>query len=505
MVFDLSENERKTMLALKELNGRASAQDIASASGLDIAAVMRGALQLSERGLIVIEDNRRRFARLTEEGASYSESGLPERRVLEALIRAGGSIPLADVPQAASIQASIVPIVLGWLRTKGWARVERRDGGSFLIAEVTAPKEGPDEALLRLMAGKKSVHADELGALADDLGTLSRRNLVETGEDVARNLVLTDAGMVALREGIRSVGGVSSLTHQLLTSGAWRSVKLRGYDIRAPVAPTWPGKAQPYVDFLGDLKQKLVGLGFKEMRGPLVELAFYNCDALYMPQDHPAREIHDIYYVQEPSSGEINVPDTLERVRRTHEDGWRTGSKGWGYSYSLVEAKRLLLRSHTTAVSARMLLNKNLEIPGKYYSVARCFRPDVVDRTHLTEFNQVEGIVLGEGLGLKDLLGVLATFAVEIAGATKLRFAPDYFPFTEPSIELNAYKEGYGWIEFGGSGIFRPELTKPLGIKVPVLAWGLGADRLYMMRAKVDDIRTLFTQDLEYLRGKEVL
>jgi len=505
LVFDLRENERKTMLALEERNGRASVQDVASAVGLDIAAVMRGALQLSERGLIVIEDRSRRFARLTEEGASYGESGLPERRALEALIGAGGTLPLAEVSRAASIRPSIVNIVLGWLRMKGWARVEKRDGGRFLVAEVTAPEEGPDEALLRMMAEKGTVYADELGALADALVTLSRRNLVETGEDASRALALTGAGMAALREGVRSEGGVSSLTHKLLTSGAWRSVKLRSYDIRAPVAPTWPGKGQPYIEFLSDLKQRLIGLGFKEMRGPLVELAFYNCDALYMPQDHPAREIQDIYYLREPPSGEIDVPDTLEKVRRTHEDGWRTGSKGWGYAYSLAEARRLVLRSHTTPVSARMLLNKDLEIPGKYYSVARCFRPDVIDRTHLTEFNQVEGIVLGEGLCLKDLLGILATFAFEIAGATKLRFAPDYFPFTEPSIELNAYKEGYGWIEFGGSGIFRPELTKPLGIEVPVLAWGLGADRLYMMKAKIDDIRTMFTQDLEYLRNKEVL
>lgn len=506
MVLDLRENERKMMLALEGHNGRASVQDVASAVGLDTAAVMRGALQLSERGLIVVEDRRRRFATLTEEGASYAESGLPERRALEALNRAGGSLPLSEVVCAASIRPSIANIMLGWISKKGWARVERRDDALFLIANVRSPKEGPDEGLLLLIASKGHVYADELGALEEALVTLSHRDLVEVGEEVTRDLVLTEAGMAALREGIRSVEGVSSLTHQLLTSGAWRSVKLRAYDIRAPVAPTWPGKAQPYVEFLDDLKQRLVGLGFKEMRGPLVELAFYNCDALYMPQDHPAREIHDIYYVREPSSGEVDVTSkTLERVRRTHEDGWTTGSKGWGYAYSLDEARRLVLRSHNTPVSARMLLNKDLEIPGKYYSVARCFRPDFVDRTHLTEFNQVEGIVLGEGLCLKDLLGILKTFAVEIAGATKFRFVPDYFPFTEPSIELNAYKEGYGWIEFGGSGIFRPELTKPLGIKVPVLAWGLGSDRLYMMRAKIDDIRTLFTQDLEYLRGKEAL
>jgi phenylalanyl-tRNA synthetase alpha chain len=150
-------------------------------------------------------------------------------------------------------------------------------------------------------------------------------------------------------------------------------------------------------------------------------------------------------------------------------------------------------------------VSKELRIPGKYFSVARCFRPDQVDRTHLTEFNQVEGIVVGAGLSLRDLLGVLERFAIDIAGAEKVRFRPDYFPFTEPSIELQAYKKGFGWIEFGGSGIFRPEVTRPLGIDVPVLAWGIGSDRLYMMREGIEDIRLLFAQDLDWLRKRKVL
>ena len=127
-----------------------------------------------------------------------------------------------------------------------------------------------------------------------------------------------------------------------------------------------------------------------------------------------------------------------------------------------------------------------------------------MDKTHLSEFNQVEGIVVDENLTLRDLLGVLAKFAKEIAGADKVRFKPDYFPFTEPSVELSAYKEGYGWVEFGGSGIFRPEVTLPLGVKVPVIAWGLGVDRLFMMRAGVEDIRSIFSQDLDWLRRKQV-
>jgi phenylalanyl-tRNA synthetase alpha chain len=129
----------------------------------------------------------------------------------------------------------------------------------------------------------------------------------------------------------------------------------------------------------------------------------------------------------------------------------------------------------------------------------------VVDKTHLTEFNQVEGIVIDKDLTLQDLLGVLKKFALEMAEADKVKFKPDYFPFTEPSVELSAYKEGYGWIEFGGSGIFRPEVTVPLGIKEPVIAWGLGIDRLFMMRAGIEEISYIFSRDLDWIRRKAVV
>jgi len=299
---------------------------------------------------------------------------------------------------------------------------------------------------------------------------------------------------------------ISQITPEMLVSGKWREVKLRRYNIKASVAPIWPGKKHPYLRFLDDLKQRLIALGFKEMTGPIVELSFFNCDGLYMPQDHPAREVHDMYFIKEPEYGSLKrYEEYLRNVRETHENGWKTGSKGWGYSFSSLEAARLMLRSQTTAASVRMLISDEIEIPGKYFAIARCFRPDVIDKTHLTEFNQVEGIIVGEDLSLKDLLGVLKRFAIEVAGADKVKYRPDYFPFTEPSVELVAYKEGYGWMEFGGSGIFRPEVTLPLGIDVPVLAWGLGVDRLFMMKAGIDDIRYLFSYDLDWIRRVGVI
>ncbi len=226
---------------------------------------------------------------------------------------------------------------------------------------------------------------------------------------------------------------------------------------------------------------------------------------MYVPQDHPARETSDIYYVKEPVYGDLSQhKDALEHVKETHENGWKTGSTGWEYKYSLQSAQRLILRGHGTCLSARTLGAGDFKVPSKHFSIARVYRPEITDKTHLSEFNQVEGIIIDKNLNLKDLLGVLGKFAMEIAGADKIRFKPDYFPFTEPSVELSAYKEGYGWVEFGGSGIFRPEVTLPLGVKESVIAWGLGVDRLFMMRAGIEDIRMIFSQDLDWLRKKQV-
>jgi len=298
---------------------------------------------------------------------------------------------------------------------------------------------------------------------------------------------------------------VSLLTSEMISSGEWERVRLRSYNVSSPVPQVFPGKYHPYLRFLRMVKRKLVALGFREATGPLVETAFINCDCLYMPQNHPAREIHDLYYLKDPSRASLEqYSDLVKRVAETHENGWKTGSTGWRYKFSLDESSKLILRSHGTALSVRTMISKDLQTPGKYFAIARCFRPDMLDKTHLTEFNQAEGIVLDPSLNLRNLLGILEMFAREVAGADRVRFKPDYFPFTEPSVELQAYREGVGWMEFGGSGIFRPEVTEPLGVNVPVLAWGLGIDRLYMMHRKIRDIRQLFTSDLEWIRDQTV-
>jgi phenylalanyl-tRNA synthetase alpha chain len=512
--MDLRAHELKILSTLEKLSGKASVEQLITACNLPDAAVMRTALTLQEKNLIAVHAEQQDLIKLTAEGELHAKNGLPERRLIKTVAALGGSADLIKSAEKASLEPQFVQIALSWALGKKWAVFDSATN-TIKIAEKPLHQavipEGNDEALLRFLCVRPQTALKDLNAeLQKAVETLKRRKLLAVEAKTRRTLTITDAGRTALRnrltKGPTVLEEVTQLKPEHLITGKWREVKLQEYNIGAPVAKSWPGKKHPYLIFLEEVRTKLVTLGFKEMTGTNVETSFFNFDALYTPQDHPAREIFGIYFVKDPKFGDLSAYEAaVANVKATHENGWTTGSSGWGYNYSVQEAKRLILRGHGTCLSARTLLSKDLEVPSRYFSIARCFRPEVVDKTHLAEFNQVEGIVVDEKLTLRDLLGVLAKFAVEIAGADKVCFKPDYFPFTEPSVELSAYKEGYGWVEFGGSGIFRPEVTLPLGVKVPVIAWGLGVDRLFMMRAGIDDIRCIFSQDLDWLRRKQVV
>ena len=503
---ELHHLERVILLALKTC-GRVSFGDLAAASALPEASVSRATLWLSSKAYVRIEGKKETRLELGSEGLGFAKKGFPERILVETIVANGGKLALDEASIRTGLSKKELTIALGWAKEKGWLQIVREMDAVTLLAEAN-PEDGSDEKLVAALSKGKLVVEVLAPNLAEGFQMIHRRpNVIETEERIERFVSLTPIGLeVVQRIDAGAPSEVSQLTPDLIKSGEWRSRKLRRYDIQAAVGEIWPGKKQPFLRFLDELRWKLLALGFKEMKGPLIELMFFNCDALYMPQDHPAREIHDIYYIRHPSEGDLSpYALQLERVKRAHENGGETNSKGWRYQFSTREAQRLILRSQGTAVSVRMLLDERLEIPGKYFSISRCYRPDVVDRTHLTEFNQIEGIVIGEKLTFRDLLGVLERFALDVAGAEKVRFRPDYFPFTEPSVELAAYKEGFGWIELGGAGIFRPEVTLPLGIKVPVIAWGLGINRIFMMMQGINDIREIFTQNLEWLRMQKVV
>jgi phenylalanyl-tRNA synthetase alpha chain len=388
-----------------------------------------------------------------------------------------GAISVVDAARAAFYTERLVPELLGRLREAGQdATVDLSEFSEEIQSYI-------QEKTTKRGKGRAPIHLDERAV---------------------RSYGLTDSGVQTLREVVAAdLAGeeVSRLTPEMIQGGGWRGTEFRRYDLSIKPPRIQPGRLHPYRAFLDGVRRKLMALGFEEMKGSLVETEFWNMDALFMPQYHAARNIHDAYYLKEPERSKEPEEPYFSRVGQAHTDGGDTGSRGWRYPFDPARSQRLLLRTQGTALSARTLANTP-NIPGKYFAIARCFRPDDVDATHAADFIQVEGIVLGSDINFRSLLGLLKLFALEIAQSEDVRYVPDYFPFTEPSVELQAKHPTRGWIEIGGSGLFRPELTHPLGVDVPVIAWGLGVDRMAMVALGIDDIRDLFSQDLDFVRNK---
>ncbi|MDH4292062.1 MAG: phenylalanine--tRNA ligase subunit alpha, partial [Dehalococcoidia bacterium] len=316
-------------------------------------------------------------------------------------------------------------------------------------------------------------------------------------------LELTDAGWDLAKKGIEIVEEVSQLTPELIRTGRWRKAKLRRFDVTAPGPTIHPGKIHPAQQIIQRVREIFLEMGFTEIRGSIVETAFWNFDALFQPQDHPAREMMDTFYLAQPRKGKLPKKDVVDAVAKTHEDGWITGSRGWEYTWSADEAKRLILRTHTTAVTIRYLA-EHKEPPVKVFSVDRVYRNEKVDYKHLAEFHQIEGIVMDKKVTLRDLMGTLKEFYLKL-GLKKVQFWPSYFPYTEPSMQSTVYvPELKTWVELCGMGIFRPEVLAPLGIKYPVLAWGGGLERLIILKLGIEDIRLLYKNDLGWMRRTPV-
>ena len=240
-------------------------------------------------------------------------------------------------------------------------------------------------------------------------------------------------------------------------------------------------------------------MGFKEMSGDLIQQSFWNFDALFTAQDHPVREMQDTFFINKKE--ELSNKKIVSAVKESHEDGV-DGSAGWRYVWDEEEAKRLVLRTHTTCLSAQTLAKlKKDSLPAKFFAIGKCFRNETLDWSHGFEFNQTEGIVIDKNANFSHLLGYLQEFFKKM-GFEKVRFRPSYFPYTEPSVEIDAWNpEKNVWMELGGAGIFRPEVVIPLlGENIPVLAWGPGFDRMIMNYYEIKDLRELYKNNLTQLR-----
>jgi phenylalanyl-tRNA synthetase alpha chain len=227
--------------------------------------------------------------------------------------------------------------------------------------------------------------------------------------------------------------------------------------------------------------------------GNLAQPSFWNFDALFTPQDHPAREMQDTFYIKDKLAEKFANQAQINRVSGAHK-------KGWKYDWNLDAAKKMVLRTHTTCVTIKYLADTKPQ-EARVFSLGRVFRNEKVSYKHLVEFNQVEGIVVGKNVSLRDLMGIQTEFYKKM-GLYKIKFWPTFFPYTEPSLQTMVYNERLGkWVELFGMGIFRPEVTKPFGITRPVLAWGGGIERIAMLKYGLDDVREFYNNNLSWLRN----
>ncbi len=487
--MDLSANEQKVLrvIAAGELSPAAAAE----AAGLGEQEAVSAASWLRTKELAEIEEVATELVGLNEEGRRYAAKGLPERRAIEWLNEHGAATAskLADGP----LTADEARIVIGWLKRKQWAWLEKSDDGVMLTPARDDAPEGADEPLLRQLAdGAQPVDSlDPQG-----LKLLQGRQILERSQQVARTLRITEAGRMALDE-LSGEELLGEVTPEMLQSGGWREGRFQRYSLETQAEGAAQATLHPLTRFTEEIRGIFLQMGFTEIEGDYVESAFWNMDALFIPQDHPARELQDTLYLDDPKSFLLDDEEAVAAVKAVHETGGDTGSTGWRYDWSREVAQQALLRTHTT-VSTIRYLSEHREPPVRVFAVGRVFRREALDATHLPEFTQVEGIIMEEEASFGMLIGVLKEFYRRM-GFPDVRVRPAYFPYTEPSMEIEV-KFGDRWLELGGSGIFRPEVTAPFGIDTPVLAWGLGLERLAMLRLGLKDIRMLYQSDLEWLK-----
>jgi len=492
--ISLSGPERSVLIALRGADPPPLDEDeLARRTGLAPDG-LRGTLQrLRSKHLAIVDEEVEIDRRLTARGEAALKSGLPERRFLDAITRHDGVLTTA-VAAAEGMSDEERSAAVGILRRRGYLE----EGAPFRL-RAGAPSGAdllPEEILLKQIANREEDLDDAIVA------ALERRGLVRTERRSIKHWSPSDEGRrLPLSES--ETDQLGAVTPALLLSGSWREHTFRPYDVRAPVPFLTGARPNRYAAWLEEFEEILIGFGFEQAEGPLLETEFWNNDVLFMPQDHPARSIHDALSV-EGLEGHAPPPELLARVAAVHEGRPLPGESvplgpGWGGTYDPRIAARPVLRSQTTAVSARYLARRPTA-PFRMFSLDRNFRPEKVDARHGIEFTQCEGIVGEDGITLRHLVGMFQAFA-EAIGIRELKIRPSYFPFTEPSIEGYVRHPRLGWMEVFPGGLLRPEVTRPLGAEVPVMAWGIGIGRLALVALGCNDLRELFDDDIDHLRG----
>ncbi|EJF61276.1 phenylalanine-tRNA ligase [Dichomitus squalens LYAD-421 SS1] len=480
----------------------------------DSQIIILGALNsLSSRDMITYTTQETVSHVLTQEGAQIALQGSHEARVWNACPVKGEGQPIPIKELQNKVGAETAKIGQGQAFKNKWIGKEG-DGLVKLVPEIV------DTTQLQLRE-------------VDSTGTLKagEKALAELRK---RKLIVQRKGQwFTVHKGTKfstsTAKPETDLTVEMLTSGSWKTSTYKKYNFEAAGIPPNGGALHPLLKVREEIRNIFFEMGFAEMpTSSFVESGFWCFDALFVPQQHPAREVQDTFYLSDPAVSLPPPKEYYERVSRVHEHGGY-GSTGYRAPWSHEESRKLLLRTHTTASSAAILwklaaacrgegadasaeaavqkegAHVTPTVPGagkagpdgfrpaKLFSIDRVFRNETMDATHLAEFHQVEGVVADRGLTLADLIGFMRVFFKKM-GIENLRFKPAYNPYTEPSLEIFAFHPQLKkWVEIGNSGMFRPEMLEPMGFPkdVHVHGWGISLERPTMIRYGINNIRTL--------------
>ncbi len=471
---------------LKEISGGLSDPEaIAERLRIKPVSVISAAEGLADMDLVQVEKKVEEVCVLSEEGARYAELGLPERQILD--------LASTEEISLSAIKDPDLKVGIGWLKKKGWASIDKG-----VVKPVEDAPRGVDEVALETLAFQGETRASALDGEA--LKILKSRGLIESVttkswryEPLQFDIKWDDVDLAV---------EVGQITSDMIKNGIWDGTnvlyngtryRVRKYDVSLPAERIYPGKMHPYQRLIRWMREIMMEMGFAEIKGEIIQSSYWNFDALFQPQDHPAREMQDTFYLETKAE----VPD-YSKTKEMHERGGNVGSTGWGGIWDPEVARKEVLRTHTTSLTIKYLAD-HPKPPVKAFSIDRSYRREAIDPTHTPEFEQLEGIVMDEGVTFRNLLGILEEFYAKM-GFEEVRFRPAYFPYTEPSVEPEVYIDGLGWVELGGAGVFRREVTAPFGIDVPVLAWGLGVSRVAMLTLGLKDLRELYQSDIGWLR-----
>lgn len=442
-----------------------------------------------EKNWVNVREEKLMRVKLTEEGKIYAREGLPESRLVK-ILQERGEIKVENLNDIFDDKTLKIALNNAFKRKL----VIYSNGFLKLSSHIDVSLENK----LKEIYQKGELEVEEISS---EINELLKRNLVEIKTfkrvfiQLSKNFKeKIDSGNVIIVE------EKSKLTSEDIITGKWKEYILKPYNLDALPPKLHFGRSHVYMKFLDEVKKILLEMGFEEAEGPYILPEFWNFDILFVPQDHPARDMHATFRVDLPLA--IIDDEIIKKVKLMHEKGGVENSIGWRYEWKEDVAKKQILRTHTTTVSINYLY-KNKDKEAKVFCISRNFRYDLPDATHSPEFYQCEGIMVGPNLTFINLLAFFKDFS-ERLGIEKIRFRPSYFPFTEPSVEGIVYHKKLGWIEALPGGMFRPEILNALQIKYPVLAWGIGIDRLAMAALDIDDIRELFSQDISFLRNYKI-